>query len=120
MCRSPWACSSAIAASAGTQTPPAGPAPGAVVNIREVPLTKFPGDILVSSGGDTIIDVLSILGESCVGFAVVNVVFPVLISINGGGYRTFYGACVIDHADISNLRVSCPNGTGCTIQLLGE
>lgn len=82
------------------------------------PLTQFPADIVVAPGATVSVPIQQLVGSRCVGFTIQGITAAVLVSINGGGFRTFSQNFTIDGAQITALTVSGGTG-GCLVQLLG-
>lgn len=102
------------------------PPPSTVVNegepllVAQNPLRSFLGDIAIPSGAvATIVDVYGQMGSSCVGFVLIPLGTGVMVSINGGGFRSVPSLMVVDEAIINTLSI-IGGINGATLDLNGS
>jgi len=89
------------------------------LDVNQIELKTFTGDQMIPAGFTAVIDVRGQLGANCAGFRLVNVLEPIQININGGGWRTVTGDLDADRLSVFSLMVKTGPAFPVTVQLNG-
>lgn len=89
------------------------------IEVRELPIAQFGGDIVFTANQAVNIDVPNRLNGNATGFLLLNVQGTVKYSVNGGAIRTAYTPLAFDGLDLRALYVETGPLSTCTVQIHG-